>query len=75
MQSAQTVFVVSADNKVQLRSVVLADRVGPDYIVTEGLKAGEKIVVEGIQKVRPGATVTPTEKPSTTEKAEAKKGI
>jgi membrane fusion protein, multidrug efflux system len=75
MQSAQTVFVVGPDNKVQLRSVVLADRVGTDYIVTEGLKAGEKIVVEGIQKVRPGATVTPTEKPVTMEKAEAKKGI
>jgi membrane fusion protein (multidrug efflux system) len=42
--------------------------VGSDYIVTEGVKAGERIIVEGLQKVRPGDTVTPTEQALTTEK-------
>jgi membrane fusion protein (multidrug efflux system) len=74
MQSAKTVFVVGSENKVQLRSVTLGERVGQDYIVTEGLKAGEKIIVEGISKVRPGSTVAPTDKPLSTEPSAAKKG-
>ncbi|MBL0156967.1 MAG: efflux RND transporter periplasmic adaptor subunit [Bryobacterales bacterium] len=74
MQSAKVVYVVTADNKVQLRSLTLGDRVGQDYIVTEGLKAGERIVVDGILKVKPGATVAPMAAPVSTEKSEAKKG-
>jgi membrane fusion protein (multidrug efflux system) len=69
MQSAKIVYVVSADDKVQLRSVILGDRVGEDYIVTEGVKAGERIVTEGLQKVLPGATVTPVSAPVSSEKA------
>jgi membrane fusion protein (multidrug efflux system) len=46
--------------------------VGQDYIVTEGVKAGEKIIVEGIQKARPGATVNPTEQPASSETPRAK---
>jgi membrane fusion protein (multidrug efflux system) len=74
MQSAKIVYVVSPENKVQLRSVTLGERVGENYIVTEGLKAGEKIVVEGLLKVRPGSTVTPTAAPITSEKAGSQKG-
>jgi membrane fusion protein (multidrug efflux system) len=74
MQSANVVYVVGPENKVQLRTVVLGERVGQDYIVTEGLKAGERIIVEGILKVRPGAVVTPTDQPLTSETAGAKKG-
>ena len=74
MQSAKVVYVVTADNRVQLRSLTLGDRVGQDYIVTEGLKAGERIVVDGILKVKPGATVAPMAAPVSTEKSEAKKG-
>jgi len=74
MQSAKVVYVVTADNKVQLRSLTLGDRVGQDYIVTEGLKAGERIVVDGILKVKPGATVAPMAAPVSSEKSEAKKG-
>jgi membrane fusion protein (multidrug efflux system) len=74
MQSAQVVYVVGPENKVQLRSIVLGERVGQDYIVTEGLKAGERIVVEGILKVRPGVTVSPSDKPLTSEAAGEKKG-
>jgi membrane fusion protein (multidrug efflux system) len=65
--AAKTVFIVSKENKVELRSVTLGDRVGEDYIVTAGLKPGERIVVEGIQKVRPGSTVTPVAQPATSE--------
>jgi membrane fusion protein (multidrug efflux system) len=68
MQSARVVYVVGADNKVALRSVTLGPRVGSDYIVTEGVKGGERIIVEGLQKVRPGDTVNPTEQALTSEK-------
>ena len=61
MQSANVVYVVGDNNKVALRSVMLGERVGADYIVTEGVKAGERVIVEGIQKARPGSTVNPTE--------------
>jgi membrane fusion protein (multidrug efflux system) len=67
LQSAQVVYVVSSENKVALRTVVLGDRVGSDYIVTEGVKAGERIIVEGLQKARPGATVTPTTQAASSE--------
>ncbi len=72
MQSSKVVYVVGSDNKVALRSVILGQRVGQDYIVTEGVKSGERIVVEGIQKVRPGDTVNPTDRPLTAEKAAEK---
>ena len=62
MQSANVVYVVGDDNKVALRTVTLGERVGGDYIVTDGIKAGERIIVEGLQKTRPGAVVNPTEK-------------
>jgi membrane fusion protein (multidrug efflux system) len=69
--AAQTVFIVGKENKVELRSVTLGDRVGEDYIVTAGLKPGELVIVEGIQKVRPGVTVIPTTQPVTSEKGYA----
>jgi membrane fusion protein (multidrug efflux system) len=69
MQSANVVYVVGNQNKVFLRSVTLGDRVGQDYIVTEGLKPGERIIVEGIQKARPGATVNPVEQAAGSETA------
>ena len=67
--------MVGDDNKVALRSVTLGDRVGQDYIISEGVKAGERIVIEGLQKARPGATVNPTNQPATAETASVKKGI
>ena len=74
MQSAKIVYVVGDGNKVALRSVTLGERVGQDYIITEGVKAGERIIVEGIQKARPGDTVNPTDRPISSEKPEAGKG-
>jgi membrane fusion protein (multidrug efflux system) len=75
IQSTKVVYVVGSDNKVALRTVTLGDRVGTDYIVTDGVKVGERIIVEGLQKARPGATVNPTGQPATTESASKAKGV
>jgi membrane fusion protein (multidrug efflux system) len=67
IQSTKVVYVVGPDNKVAVRSVILGERVGSDYIITEGVKAGDRIIVEGLQKVRPGVVVNPTEQPASSE--------
>jgi membrane fusion protein (multidrug efflux system) len=72
MQSADVVYVVGADNKVALRSVTLGDRVGQDYIVTGGLKPAERVIVEGIQKARPGVRVNPSEHAVSSETAQVR---
>lgn len=72
IQSTKVVYVVGDDNKVALRSVILGNRVGSDYIITDGLKAGERIIVEGLQKARPGIVVSPTEGAVTAESAQVK---
>jgi len=74
IQGTKVVYVVGADNKVAVRTVVLGDRVGQDYIVTDGVKAGERIIVEGLQKARPGSVVNATDQPVSSEKASAKSG-
>jgi membrane fusion protein (multidrug efflux system) len=60
LQSMQSVFTVGPDNKAEARNIVTGDRVGDAWIVTQGLKPGDKVIVEGVQKVRPGAPVQPT---------------
>ena len=57
LQGSQQVAVVGADNKVSIRPVTVGDRVGKMWIITDGLKAGERVVVEGLQKVKDGAPV------------------
>lgn len=52
VQSQHLVIVVTPDNKAMFRSVKVGDRVGPDWIIADGLKPGERIVVEGIQPVQ-----------------------
>jgi membrane fusion protein (multidrug efflux system) len=59
LQSEQTVLTVGAGNVVELRPIVTAERVGENWIVQQGLKPGDRIIVEGQLKVRPGARVTP----------------
>ena len=59
LQGGYQVAVVDSANKVGIRTVKLGDRIGSRWIVTEGLKAGERVVAEGIQQARPGAEVTP----------------
>jgi membrane fusion protein (multidrug efflux system) len=60
LQGSYQVAVVGKDNKVEVRPVKVAERVGTQWIIAEGLKPGERVVVEGIQRVRAGVTVTPT---------------
>lgn len=52
-----TVLVVGADNKVETRQTVASQAIGDKWLVTDGLKAGDRVVVSGLQKVRPGAQV------------------
>jgi len=59
MQGKYLVAVVGADNKVAIRPVKVAERIGSDWIIEDGLKAGEKVVVEGTQKVKPDMVVVP----------------
>ena len=59
------VLVVGDGDKVALRSVTIDERIGDLYIVTAGLKRGERVIVEGLQKVRPGMQVKPELKPAT----------
>lgn len=55
------VYVVSADNKAGIRNVRVGRASGTRWVITDGLKGGEKIIVEGFQKVQPGAEVVPSE--------------
>jgi len=59
LQGKNFVWVVGSDNKATQRAVKVGDPVGETVLVTEGLKPGERIVVEGLQKVREGALVQP----------------
>jgi RND family efflux transporter MFP subunit len=59
LQGSYQVAVVGDDNKVNIRPVTIGERVGKFWIVNQGLKAGERVVVEGLLKVRDGATVKP----------------
>ena len=55
-----SVLVVSDQNKAEQRFIQADSMSGDKWIVSSGLKAGERVVVEGLQKVRAGATVVPT---------------
>jgi len=58
-QGSATVMVVTADNKVEVRSIKLADAIEDKWTVTDGLKAGDTVIIEGLQKIKPGMTVKP----------------
>ncbi len=57
LQGSFQVAVVGSDDKVSIRPVTVGERVGKLWIVTDGLKAGERVIVEGVMKVRDGAPV------------------
>jgi RND family efflux transporter MFP subunit len=59
LQGSYQVAVVEQDNKVSIRTVTVAERVGSLWIVATGLKPGDRVVTEGIQKVANGVTVNP----------------
>jgi membrane fusion protein, multidrug efflux system len=58
LQGGYQIGVVGADNKAEIRPIKVGPRFNGQMVVTEGLKEGEKVIVEGIQKVRPGMIVT-----------------
>jgi membrane fusion protein (multidrug efflux system) len=62
-QGVSSVLVVGEDDSVAQRVVTLGERFRDFFIVTEGLKPGERVVVEGVQKAIPGRKVRPTEQP------------
>jgi RND family efflux transporter MFP subunit len=59
LQGGYQVAAVDNENKVSIRTVKVGDRVGTQWIITDGLKRGERVVAEGVQKVRPGMQVNP----------------
>jgi membrane fusion protein, multidrug efflux system len=59
LQGGYQVAVVDDQNKVGIRTVKVADRVGTQWIIADGLKRGERVVAEGVQKVRAGMQVNP----------------
>src|SRR6266478_3142757 len=57
LQGGYQVAVVDEQNKVGIRTVKVGDRVGTQWIIADGLKRGERVVAEGVQKVRAGMQV------------------
>jgi len=64
-QAGRYVLVVDAENKVEVRRITTGQRFNADWQVTEGLAEGDRIILHGIQKVRPGVTVTPEQTQAT----------
>jgi membrane fusion protein (multidrug efflux system) len=59
LQGQYQIAVVDADNKVEVRPVKVGERIGGQWVIDQGLKPGEQVVVEGFQKVKAGMTVNP----------------
>lgn len=59
LQGKNFVWVIGPDNKATQRAVKVGETIGENVLITEGLKTGDRIVVEGLQKVREGAPVKP----------------
>src|SRR5258708_29569122 len=70
LQGSYQVAVVDKDNKVAIATVTVGERVGPMWVVESGLKPGDMVVAQGVQKVRAGAPVNP--KPFSPDSNEAK---
>ena len=64
IQGAKSVLVVGADNTVALRTIRPGESVGDLLIVRDGVQPGERVIVDGIQKARPGAKVNPSVAPA-----------
>ncbi len=59
LQGRSLIAVVGADNKVSIRPVVTGERVGTEWVIKGNVKPGERVVAEGVQKVRDGVVVNP----------------
>jgi membrane fusion protein (multidrug efflux system) len=64
LQNLYSVAVVGADNKVTFRNAKVGPRVDGLWVIEEGLKPGEKVIVQGLQKVREGSTVSAKPQPA-----------
>jgi membrane fusion protein (multidrug efflux system) len=60
IQGLHSVFVVDSNNTIQSRDIQVGNKVGSSWMVTKGLKPGEKVVYEGLQRVKDGAIVKAT---------------
>jgi membrane fusion protein (multidrug efflux system) len=60
LQGAYQVAVVDPDNKVHFEPVTVGERSGGFWIIQQGIEPGQRVVVEGLQKIRDGAAVTTT---------------
>ncbi len=60
LQGLYNVYVVGADNTVAIREITVGPKIGSLWLITDGLKPGEKVVFEGLQKVKDGTSVKPT---------------
>lgn len=69
LQGSHRVAVVGSDDKVTFRAVSVGERVANQWIITEGVKPGERVVVEGLLKVRDGAPVIVQPAPAAAAKA------
>jgi len=69
LQDAKAVYIVGSDNKITMRTVEVTDRFESFFVVTGGVKPGERVVVEGVLKVRPGIVVQPTSAPAPAQAA------
>jgi membrane fusion protein (multidrug efflux system) len=69
LQGQSQMAVVGADNKVSIRNVVPGEQIGSDWIIKSGINPGDRIVVEGLQKVKDGMVVNPTPYTETTQEA------
>jgi len=58
VQGSYQLGVINADGKAEIRPVKVGARAGTDWVISSGLKPGEKVVVEGLQKIKSGAPVT-----------------
>jgi membrane fusion protein, multidrug efflux system len=67
MQSLHSVALVGADNKVTFRSIKVGPRVDAMWIVEDGIAVGDRVVVEGLQRIREGLTVAPKPAPPAAE--------
>ena len=61
LQGQFSVFVINDENKVETRQIVAGAKIDDFWVIEDGLKAGEKVVIDGIQKVKPGVEVDATD--------------
>jgi membrane fusion protein, multidrug efflux system len=71
LQGAKTVLVVGAGDTVEQRTVTVDGRTPEHFVIGEGVKPGERVIVEGLQKARPGLPVKPETQPLKVEPAGA----